>query len=262
MKRRLTSLVAGLMVLGFSAVATADVAMASSAASSAPAPVAKTGILSDSGVSVALSYDMYSAYVWRGFLLDDDAVVQPGASVSFGGFTFGIWGSTDIEANDGSSSEEVDYYFDYTKEFDGFSLSIGNTYYDFPDASAHAEEAYVGVAFDCVLAPSLTVYVDYGQESDGSGKGMYISLDAGHSFDVSEFVALDLGFHYGYNDELFIAGTGSDVLVTAGLSITLAENFSFAPVMAYSMPFGDLEDENDGNQDEKFYAGASLSYSF
>lgn len=261
MKKRLSGLIAGLMVMGFSSFASADAVVASSI-TPADSALAKTGVLSGSGVSVSLSYDVYSAYVWRGFLLDDDAVVQPGASVSYGGFTLGIWGSTDINANDGSSSEEVDYYFDYTKEFDGFSLSIGNTYYAFPDADTSAEEAYIGIAFDCLLSPSITVYRDYGQEGSGSGKGTYVSFDVGHSLELSEFTALDLGFHYGYNDKLFIAGKGSDILLTAGLSVTLAKDFSFAPVIAYSIPFGDLEDAGDGNQDEKFYTGVSLSYSF
>lgn len=260
MKRKLMSLVATVAFLGFSSVAMADAGSVVSAASSIPS--AKTGILSGSPVSVSLSYDVYSAYVWRGFLLDDDAVIQPGVSVSAGGFTLGVWGSTDINANDGTSSEEMDYYFDYTKEFDGFSLSIGNTYYTFPDADTSAEEAYLGVAVDCLFSPSLTVYVDYGQEGQGSGKGIYVSLDAGHSIELSEFVGLDLGVHYGYNDELFINGKGSDVLLSAGLAITLAENFSLSPVIAYSIPFGDLEDPADGNQDEKFYAGMSLAYSF
>lgn len=220
------------------------------------------GLLEDLDISVSAAQDFYTKYVWRGMLLDDDAVTQTDLSISGYGLTIGYWGSTDMENDDGLNSEEQDFYIDYTYEFEKVSLSAGYTHYHFPDGDAYSDEAYIGVALDTLLAPSLTVYYDFGDTDNGGGKGTYVSLGIGHSFELADYVALDLGAVLGYNDELFIEGEGFDLGLSAGFTFILTENLSVSPSINYSIPFGDLEDEDDGNQDDEFFGGISFSYSF
>lgn len=220
------------------------------------------GLLDDLDISVSASQDFYSKYVWRGMLLDDDAVTQTDLSISGYGLTIGYWGSTDMESNDDLESEEQDFYIDYTYEFEKISLSVGYTHYDFPDADAYSDEAYVGLSIDSFLSPSLTVYYDFGDTDNGGGEGTYVSLGIGHSFDLADYVALDLGAALGYNDELFIEGEGFDLGLSAGFTFTLTEDLTVSPSVNYSLPFGDLKDEADGNQDDEFFAGISFGYSF
>lgn len=220
------------------------------------------GLLDGIDISVSASQDFYTKYVWRGMLLDDDAVSQTELSISTHGLTLGYWGSSDMQAKDDLASEEQDFYIDYTYELEKLSLSLGYTHYHFPDGNAYSEEAYIGFALDSFLSPSLTVYYDFGDVNNGGGEGRYVSLGLSHSFELSGEISLDLSSSFGYNDELFIDGEGYDIGLSAGLNLQLTENLSVSPNINYSLPFGDLKEESIGNQEKQFYAGVSFAYSF
>ncbi len=226
---------------------------------------AEEGMLNKAGVEASGTLDYYSKYVWRGFLLDSDSVIQYGFDLSKYGLTLSFWGSQDVENDDALDSDELDYIVDYTKEFENVSLSLGHTYYDFPETDTTSKEFYIGTTLpNMLLGPTLAYYHDYGDESDGGGDGDYIVLEVSHSFGLAEdsSASFDLGGHVGYNDGLFINGEGGDYLVSVGFTIPLTENLSFVPNANYSIPFGDVEDVDDGNQDDEFYGGFSLGYDF
>jgi len=75
-------------------------------------------------------------------------------------------------------------------------------------------------------------------------------------------ITFDLGARVSYNRELFIEGEGGDALFTAGLTVPLAKGLDFSPSINYSLPYGDLDDAQDGDQKDRFYYGFSLTYSF
>ncbi len=215
------------------------------------------------------SFDIYTDYVWRGFVLDRDPVIQPGFGISAYGFTFDFWSSWDASNNDMTKSDEIDYTVDYTFDVaDNMSVSLGHIYYDFPAANAYTKEFYVGLGFTetfgLPVESSITYYRDYGDGNASAGLGTYISLDLAYSTTIVEDpeITLDLGAHFGYNRKLFIAGTGYDIGLTAGLTIPLTENLSFSPTINYSIPLSDLKAIGDGNQYRKFYTGFSFAYSF
>ncbi len=223
------------------------------------------GILEGLSMSIEVSADVAiaSKYIWRGFALDNDPVMQQGIYVSSHGLTASVWGSFDIDGNDSLNSDEVDYSIDYTHEFDNFSLSIGHTYYDFPGSDGASREFYLGGSLDTFLSPSLTWYHDYGNEASGGGDGNYVVLGLSHSSKLGKTpVTLELSAHVGYNDELFINGDGGDAAIGAALNIPLTEKISFSPNINYSIPFGDLKDSDDGNQAGKFFGGFKLAFAF
>lgn len=226
-------------------------------------PRAKAGILDDSEVEISSDIAFYSKYIWRGFELDSDPVIQPGVYISAYGFTASIWGSFDLDDEDDFDSEEVDYSIDYSHDFEYVGISVGHIYYDFPSAHGHSKEIYAGAGLTQVpLNPFITWYHDYSDEDSGGGDGDYVVLDVGHTFSFEEKpLAVELAGHVGYNDELFINGTGGDVGLSAGLPIELTDNLTFTPQIAYSIPYGDLEDEDDGNQSDEFYGGCVIAFS-
>ena len=65
------------------------------------------GILEGSHIQVSGDIAINSDYVWRGFMLDDDPVMQQGAYASACGFTVSIWGSFGIASDDGVDSDEI-----------------------------------------------------------------------------------------------------------------------------------------------------------
>ena len=217
------------------------------------------GMFEDSPVGISADIAINSDYIWRGFMLDDNQVMQQGAYVSAYGFTVSIWGSFGIASDNSMDSDEVDYTVDYTYSTDAFSLSMGHTYYDFPSADLSSKEFYAGVGLNVASSPTLTLYRDYGDEDSGGGDGDYTVLELSHNFPLGESpVTFDLSGHVGYNDGLFIEGDGGDAAVGVGLTIPLTDTCSLSASVNYSVPFGDLEDA--GGQDDKFYAGVVLAF--
>ena len=125
---------------------------------------AEEGILEGTPLEVSADMSVYSKYIWRGFMLDEDPVAQPGVYIGAYGFTASIWGSFDIDSDDALNSDEVDYAIDYTHDFEDFSVSLGHTYYDFPAADLASKEFYLGGGLNTVLSPTLTWFYDYGDE--------------------------------------------------------------------------------------------------
>jgi len=222
-------------------------------------------------VSVSASMDYYSKYVWRGMLLDDDNVFQPGVEVAVENFTLGFWGSWDAESEDSRSSDEIDGYVDYSfdlgflgTDFEKLGMSVGHTWYTFPETDFNAQEYYIGLSLDTFLSPALTWYHDYSDQASGGADGDYLIASIGHSIPLLEEygLTLDLGQEVGYNDAYFIVGEGGYSLTTVGFGIPLSETASAHLTAGYSIPFSDLKDNDDGNYDNEFYYGAGLAFSF
>lgn len=233
---------------------------------------AQEGILPEIGLEITGDASIFSQYIWRGFVLDRDAVAQPSMYISntntkYGKVKIGVWSNQDLQNSDNLKSEEYDYIFDYTYDFGPVALSLGHTYYDFVDTSTFSREAYVGVTLPKVLfTPSFYFYRDYGSTENGGGTGDYFLLSGAYSKPVFSIkgneVTLDLSAHVGFNHNLFIDGDGGDVAWKVGLTVPLAKNLKFTPNVNYSIPFGDLSDESHGNQKSRFYGGGTLVYAF
>ncbi len=217
----------------------------------------KKGIMEGSSVGMSMDTAMNSNYVWRGFTLDGDPVIQQGVSISGYGVTGSIWGNFDIGADDSLASGEFDFTLDYTYETDKFSVSIGNTFYTFPPSNGTSSEFYIGIAPKLAVSSGLTWYHDYVE------KGDYLELALGHGLTLGEgpFV-LDLSGHIGYNNELFINGNGTDIGIAAGISVPLTEMGSVSAGISYSLPFGGLSDSGDGNQEDTIILGVLVSCEF
>ncbi|MDD5561697.1 MAG: hypothetical protein PHT50_06195 [Candidatus Omnitrophica bacterium] len=236
------------------------------------------GILSKLNFEVSGDLNFSSIYMWRGIMLDGDPVIQPGFYVStpeskFGRIKAGIWVSHDLENKDALRSSETDYIIDYTYSFPSVDLSLGHTYYEFPDAvpsdgapKGFSREFYAGFTLSKVfLCPSVYYYYDYGKKDDGGGEGSYTVLNLSYSkpFTVKDIsMSLDLSGHAGYNNKLYYRGKGGDAGITAGVTIPLLKGLSCKPNISYSVPWGNLSDKNNGNQKNRFYSGMYLSYAF
>jgi hypothetical protein len=236
-------------------------------------------LFSDLGFEVSGDLNFSSIYMWRGIMLDGDPVIQPGIYIKtpeskLGRLKFGYWVSHDLENKDALHSSETDYIADYTYNFPKFDLSLGHIYYDFPDAlpadgapKGFSREVYAGVAFPKVfLSPSIYYYYDYGKKEEGGGEGSYTMLSLAHSIPVSLFgkysCSLDFAGHVGHNNKQYYRGKGGDAAVGAGFTVPLMKGLTMKPNINYSVPWGNLEDEDIGNQKSRFYGGVYLAYSF
>jgi len=245
----------------------------------APAFAQTAGVLGDLGLEVTGDVSYFSQYVWRGFVLDRDEVIQPGFYLSnqdkgYGKLSLKLWSSHDMENEDTLHSDEVDYIVDYTYLLKGVGLSLGHTYYDFTETSTHSKEWYVGVTAPVytlaslkgtTVSPSVYFYRDYGHPSDGGGLGTYLVANLATSTPVAVgkyACSFDLSGHYGWNRELFIAGKGGDLGLQAAFTVPATPNMTISPNVNYSRPFADLKKADDGNQKTRTYCGVTVKYKF
>lgn len=229
------------------------------------------GLLSSLNFEVSGGLSVFSQYVWRGFIMDRDAVIQPEIYVAtpktkFGKIKIGMWANQGLENSDDYNSDEFDYIFDYTYDFKYLSFSLGHTYYDFTGVNKFSREFYVGLSFpEIFLSPSVYFYRDYGDPNNGGGLGNYTLVSGAYSlpFVIKGYhLSLDLSAHVGVNHNLFIDGDGGDAGIKVGLAMPLHKNLKLTPNVNYSIPFGDLARESRGNQKERFYGGVTLIYAF
>lgn len=164
--------------------------------------------LAGDDLSVSVSVDYVTDYVFRGVSLADSAI-QPGVEAAIGDFTIGAWFSTGIGDTSIFAGDELDLYASYSFGLsDKISANVGATYYHYPQGgslfetnggSAGTYEVYGGLGFDMVLSPSVTAYYDFTLEA--------LTLEGGlsHSVEVADKTSLDLGLTAGLVD-----GDGAD----------------------------------------------------
>ena len=234
--------------------------------------------------SVGVDVPVLSAYVWRGQVLNDEAVAQPGLTGTIGGFSVNAWSSMDLTDAQDSSGEfdEMDWTVSYAKTVGKFELGAGVVQYTFPNSTIATQaddgtttvedypgtvEVFASVGVDVPLAPTLAVYYDVDEI-----EGLYAVASVGHSFALMDKVGLDLKASLGFGDADYNAGyfglddaALNDLTLSAALPIALTENLSLTPSIGYVMlPDSDLEDAAKAAYGEKdcFYGGVALSLAF
>ncbi len=231
----------------------------------------------DETLDFEITADYVSKYIWRGQNLNDDGAFQPGASVSYEGFSVSWWASVDITNISGNDGEitESDWTFDYTTALPWWdelmSVSVGFIDYHFPSVIPDTDEFYWGFSFDTVLSPAVTFYHDI-DEADGT----YIDFNLSHSFgtiyelDSDIPVGLDVsgGFGYGnsdYNEFYWGVNDGAfnDLYFSVGFPIefggwTFTTSLNYVTLMDSDIRKSDSFDTGS----DYFFVGLGLSTSF
>lgn len=232
---------------------------------------------------VAVDVQVLSAYVWRGQVLVDEPVLQPGLTGSIGGFSVNAWSSMNLDGTDTDGEfTEMDWTVSYSQAIGLVELGAGVVQYTFPNSTIETEaedgtvsasaypgtvEVFASVGVDVLLAPALTVSYDVDEI-----EGLYAVAALGHSFELMDKVALDLSASLGFGDADYNAGyfghddaALNDLVLGAALPIAITENFSLTPSLGYMLlPDSDLEDAAEAAYGEKdsVYGGVTLSCAF
>lgn len=215
----------------------------------------------DMEISVEVGVDALSGYIWRGMTLgaDDALVLQP--SITFGfaesGLSLNIWGSFFAMDRGAPKStdqaDELDFTLDYSTSLPDspVGISIGYIQYTFPslDGTKHSEELYASLGVDNVLAPSLTVYYDFGVIDD-----YYAALAIGPEIPLSEAEnAPTLGL------SASVAFSGDSYGGVAGFNdLTVGASLGFS---AGSLSLGVTFADESVNPDTTIWGGLSIGFS-
>jgi uncharacterized protein (TIGR02001 family) len=223
-------------------------------------------------LEMELGVDVVSKYVWRGMLLTDDPVIQPGVTASAYGFSANVWSSIDVsdinemDGDDDYKIQEVDYTLSYAlSPVEGLDLEAGYVYYSFPGTpfSSTAEVFGSLCASAIPLSPALTIYYDV-DEIDG----FYGSFSLGHAFEISESLSVGLGAAVGYGESDYnngYFGVDDDALNDLALSVSLDyavnEMCSVSGYVGFSTLLDSEIDEAVAESDI-VTVGANLTFSF
>jgi hypothetical protein len=240
---------------------------------------------------ISISQSFMTKYIWRGWNLGDEPVMQNDITVSWHGLEFNFW--TNYSLNNDKSKDsgryqeftEIDYTISYgfnageaaeffsvdiPEIFQPLSISGGYTYYTFPnvdwkDKFFDTHEVFLGVSYDTFLSPEFTWYWDVGRgkgNTDGGGNGSYFEFGISHSFDLADTGAsLNLGMTTGIINEQWTDKTGmGDMVFSLGVDIPMFNYFTVSPNLAYSL----ILDRNTYNDDasNEFYGGITVMFTY
>lgn len=227
-----------------------------------------------------LTVGAYSQYIWRGFELSKDSIViQPSMTLAYKGFSANLWGNLDSDPYSDTTDEsknwnETDMTLTYGWDMDPVAFSVGYIYYAL-DSVDDTQEFLASAALKTILKPTLTIYRDI-----DSYQGWYISLGVAHSFPVHEAITLDLGAQASYltaDDESTYADPSDpndaynnfhDGMLSVGLTIPVTTYITVNPKLSYTFALSNDAQEllkassKDGNDDQFFYGGVSVTMAF
>ncbi len=185
-----------------------------------------------------------SNYLGRGVLVHDGAVLQPSVDLAVdagaGTLTTSLWANVDASqvADSFGATTELDLIVDWSTSSGAWNASVGALQYSFPHTgAAPTSELYASLqAAEAPLTPALTIYWDM-VEADG----LYATLGAGHTFDLSPDWALTLGgslgwmssgmaaFNYGVDKD-----AASDWQASANLAWSASEGLGWNLLLLHS----------------------------
>ncbi len=255
-------------------------------------------------VTGEIAASVLSAYIWRGQeMTRHSAVIQPSLTASYKGFTANLWGNLDTSPysaagqNYSSQHTETDMTLSYSRKFGMVQAGAGYIYYALAAPYSggidplDAQEIFVSLGLDTILAPTLTVY----KEIDHYHQ-WYATLGISHTFALHEKIGLKMAATASYlkSEDATISADAirypkfdGDAAPTAdkfnnfhdgtlliALPFAVTKNITVTPLMTYVFPLSqDAKYEMRGrglqgaavasDKDSSFlYGGVTLSFTF
>ena len=242
---------------------------------------------------VTLEAAVLSSYVWRGQVLNNDAVFQPQVTISQYDFSLNVWGNWNLAGSDASgvSSDlsEIDFSLAYNVpvNISDMAVTVGAIHYTFPNTVAESTtELFVNgtiTTFEDLVVPVIPSVTIYGDVDEA--KGTYVLIDVAAPYEVSEYLKVTGGISAGYgntsyNDFYFGNGTIDPTDPTVGSTqeagfndynfygvadYALYDNVTLSFSLTYTMlEGGSIEDaaRNIYDAKEKVWGGFNVAYDF
>lgn len=235
-----------------------------------------------SPISVELSMDVLSDYMWRGTICNDNPVWQPSVTVSYdagdyGSLSANIWSTFDLTHKRGSATssrraaglQEIDYTLSYAVELAGVGLEVGHIWYTFPNNNGKDDQdLYATVSYENPFAtPSASVYYNYSDSAGNDLSTLYYTFGLSHDFAVTEECTLTPSASLGFGGNAY-TDCGSELTdQTVGLSATyaLCENLSLGAQINYTWIPSHTLRKNDymgEGKDQICWGGVNVTFSF
>lgn len=227
-------------------------------------------------IDLSTSLDFCTDYVWRGLVINDEAVLQPSLAAThnvthIGTFSFILWGNYDLTDYYGTQNEfsEIDLIASYALPSGPLELEVGIIHYTFPNADFRATtEVYINAGCELKSLPltfSLGLYYDF-DEIDG----LYISGKIMSHITLIPKLALEMALSAGYADSGYNLGYFNfddsacvDSQASMRLTYTISDSFSLSAGGQYmSLLDSALKDSVPINNRNKLSGCLSLNFDF
>lgn len=229
-------------------------------APSSPAAVVSADETPNFGLDIGMGYT--TKYIWRGLDLGNDMVeLSVEATGSYAGLdlTAGAWYAHVSDQQVGLPKGELDLYLAASKDLGYFEASTGYVFYHFANNSSAAEDAqeiFFKLRKEIAgYTASVTYFWDI--ETDNQG---YSELAIEKSFTIPMSTStVDVGVVLGY-----LAEESALSHLTAKISkgYELHGGISATPYIAYTVELEGLERNYGTTEQNEFFAGLGLGYSF
>ncbi len=201
-------------------------------------------------------------YIWRGLDLGND-MVELSAEVTgaYAGLdlTAGAWYAHVSDQVSGAPKGELDLYFDASKDLGFATASVGYIFYHFANSSSAAEDAqeiYFGLSKDIAgFSTSLKYFWDIETDNQGYSE---LAIEKEITIPMSSYT-VDAGVTVGY---LVEEGALSHITGKVSKSFSLCSGVTATPYVAYTVELDDLERNYGTSEQNEFFAGVALGYSF
>ena len=251
------------------------------AAPAAAAPVAVKEASPNTGLSFATTLDLYSAYVWRGEVINDRPVWQPGATASYATGNYGtlsanVWGNFDMTDRNSHTKfggvNELDYTASYAIDVGPVSLSVGHIWYTFPSISGSAygtstREVYVTAQYNNdIVNPFVKAYYDYDLV-----EGTYVNFGVNKTVKVNDRLSVGSEVSLGVGDGNVMSayyGTGenaglADFNAALFATYSITDHITVGPRLAWmSLVDQGARDADVYNNKDILWGGVNLAASF
>ena len=251
------------------------IGLAGGALSQEAAPVA-VGEAETAGFSFGLTLDLFSAYVWRGCVYNDEPVFQPAATLAYateryGTFGLGLWGNLDLTDRNrkvsGGSFNEVDYSLFHAFDVGGFTLEWGHFGYTFLKANGRdsygtTKEVYLSVSHNNdLVTPFASLAYDYDLLD-----GFYFNAGLNKEVALGDQLALGAEVSVGAGDDDYMTYVGVDEpgLMDFNFSVyaiyALTDTLSVSAKLAWvSLLDRDARDAEPYREEDLLWGGVSLN---
>ena len=228
--------------------------------------------------------DFYSAYIWRGLIVNKHAVMQPGAAATLdlgdaGAFKLDVWSDFNLAQNSKHAAnthssfaglDQINYTGSYAIDISDFTLGAGHIWYTFPksngsDYGHSTEEVFLSLAYNNdIVTPFASLYYDYNMV-----EGCYAKLGLNKQFELADRltagceIALGMGDD-DYNGAYFGADTSDGLLdlnVALSLAYSVTENVSVGATLAW-MSLVDDDARDNVSQSDIIWGGLNLKAGF
>lgn len=276
------------MLKGFAALAVTTTVMPMAFAEAAAEKQEVVEKEDSSPLSIEVSMDVLSDYVWRGTICNGNPVWQPSITLGYdtgdyGSFSGNIWQSYDLTHKRGTATnsrqacglQEIDYTLSYSISVKDVNFEVGHIFYTFPkNNGTYDQDLYATVSYaNDYVTPSASAYWNYGSQHDSDPSVLYFSFGLSHDFEPIEKLTITPSASLGFGDNAWSgyvtgesAGTElTDQTIGVSASYAVTDYFSVGAQINYTwIPSHTLRhlDYMGCGKDQLVWGGVNATLSF